>query len=164
VLLKADVVRVLAVDRRFSAAVALIAGLLTMLFGHWTDTSAWSFPWFLAAVWVLFYLPGTMLLPGDSAGITSVERATIGLVLGMTASLAVYWALRLINLSPLFWAWPLAGLLRHVIGLSRRRHRIQVPSVAGHHWCLLALLIRKSASLSSCEASTPTWLGTPTER
>jgi hypothetical protein len=139
--LKADFLRILVVDRRFSAAVALIAGLLTMLFGHWTDTSVWSFPWFLAAVWVLFYVPGTMLLPGDSAGITSVERVTIGLVLGMTASLAVYWALRLINLLPLFWVWPLAALLRHVIGLSRRRLRIQASSVAGHHWCLLALLI-----------------------
>jgi F0F1-type ATP synthase assembly protein I len=73
--LPADFVHVVAVDRRFSAAAALIAGLLTMLFGHWTDTSPWSFPWFLLVVLVLLYLPGTMLLPGDSAGITSVERA-----------------------------------------------------------------------------------------
>jgi hypothetical protein len=135
------VFRVLAVDRRFSAAITLIAGLLMMLFGHWTDTSVWSFPRFLLAAWVLFYLPGTMLLPGDSAGITSVERATVGLVLGMTVSLTVYWALRLINLSPLFWVWPLAALLKHTIGISHRRLRMQASSVAGHHWCLLALLI-----------------------
>jgi len=38
----------------------------------------------LLAVWVLFYLPGTALLPRDSNGITSVERTTVGLVLGMT--------------------------------------------------------------------------------
>jgi hypothetical protein len=66
----------------------------------------------------------------------------------MTASLTVYWALRLMNLSPLFWVWPLAALLRHVIGLSRRRLRTQDSSIAGHHWCLLALLIAQFGLLA----------------
>ena len=128
------------VDKRFLAAATLVAGLLTMVFGYWTDTSAWSFPWFLLAVWLLCYVPGTMLLPRDAAGITAIERATVGLALGMTASLIVYWALRLINLPQLFWVWPLAALVGHVRRLSGRRPRIQASRVAGHHWCLLALV------------------------
>jgi len=136
------------VDPRFLSAIAIVAGLLTLLFGHWTDTSWLSFPWFLLAVWVLFYLPGTALLPSDFTGITSVERATVGLVLGMTASVTVYWVLRLLNLSPLFWLWPLGALLWHMRRLAGRRIRIRASAAPGDYWCLLALLIAQFGLLA----------------
>ena len=129
-------------DWRFIAAVAFVATLLGVLFARWTAASWWGFPAFLVTVWTLCYLPGAALLPRQPET-TPIERVSLRLVVGMTATLALYGLLRRAGFAGLFWLWPLGSLAAVVL----RSRPVAWPALRWHarvppaYWLLLALII-----------------------
>jgi hypothetical protein len=136
-------------DWRFTAAVAFVVALLGVLFAKWSAASWWGFPVFLVIVWACCYLPGAALLPRQDET-TPIERVSLRLVLGMTATLALYGLLRRAGLGGLFWLWPLAALAAVVIrarpvGWPTVRWNARVPAAS---WLVLALIVCDLALLA----------------
>lgn len=136
-------------DWRFTSAVALLTGALVILFARWTAASWWGFPAFLAAVSIFCLLPGAALLPRHD-GLDPLERASLRLVLGMTATLALYGLLRRAGLAGAFWLWPVCSLV--IIGHRSRplawptiRIDGRVPPAC---WALLGIVVLQLALLS----------------
>ncbi len=80
--------------------------LLTVAFGTWTATSAWSFPRFLLALLVLVYLPGRFLIQTAALRLALLENLTLSLVLGMTVGSVVYYVAGTLRIPGLFLVWP----------------------------------------------------------
>jgi hypothetical protein len=134
--------RLIQLDWRFTAAVALLATLLGLLFAHWAAASWWGFPASLVTLWTLCYLPGAALLPRQDET-TPIERVSLRLVLGVTATVALYNLLHRAGLGRIFWLWPLGSLA--VVAIRSRplawpalRWRARVPPVC---WLLFALIV-----------------------
>ncbi len=98
--------------------VVLGLGALTLVFGTWTATSAWSFPRFVVAVLALIYLPGKLVLDTRSLGLKPLEDLTLALVLGITSSSFVYWISAVVAVPYVFALWP---LLAAAVYFYRRR-------------------------------------------
>jgi len=152
------------VDWRFAGAVLAVLALLTVLFGHWTATSAWSFPQFVVVTWIAFYIPGLLLMSRRPHDMPTVERAAIALALGIASGLVVYVALRLAGVPDAwFWIWPAATtIIQARRRLSAPRVRITWDGTVGVPiWLLLGLLAAQFAIRAGLEGIYPNLVRQP---
>jgi hypothetical protein len=135
-------------DREFKLPL-LHAGLLllavlavfTAIFGHWTATSPWGFPRFVAGVVVLLYLPGRLWLKRADLGLRPVEDFTLSLMLGTATSSFLYWILGYLELSQFFILWPPAAFLAWLYSWTRDRNWKRHSSVLSFNFSHLLLLL-----------------------
>lgn len=84
---------------------------LTLLFGAWTATSAWSFPLFLLSLVLLVYLPGKAIIDLLPVRMGSLEDLSLSLAVGMAAATLLYIASSLLGGPYLLHLWVIAAVV-----------------------------------------------------
>ena len=77
-------------------------------------------PWFLAAVTVLGYCPGRLVLERFNPALSPLEDLTLSLVFGLLVSGCVYWLVAYCGGAHYYFLWPLAVAACFVF--TRRKH------------------------------------------
>ena len=74
----------------------------------------------IAAIFVLFYLPGALIIARIGPGLNWLEKLVLSHVLGTVMTAGVYWACLRCGAAPLFWAWPALLLLLFLLQRAKR--------------------------------------------
>ena len=113
--------------------------LLWAAFSVHTATDWLSFPRFLAALLLLFVLPGTIAVRWLHLPLTPVEFLTVATCIGMVVTGTLYGLLVWLGVPALLWIWLLAGVALALYGLRRLRAVVTPPR--GEHVLLLLTLV-----------------------
>jgi hypothetical protein len=103
----------------------LLGGGLAVLFLvlSFFQISLGSYALFLAALFILVYLPGQSLVWLSKLHISRLESVTLALILGLTATTQVYRIARLLRFLPLILLWVAALGVVFVVRIARRPPR-----------------------------------------
>lgn len=92
----------------FVSSGLLAGGALALAFTHWTATSGWAFPWFVAVAVLLLYWPGRLILRGLKLDVCGLEHVVLSITLGIPSTGLVYWLCAYAGYPRLLWAWAAA--------------------------------------------------------
>lgn len=92
-------------------AAAAVAAVLSLAFAHWTASTGWAFPLFLAVLPFFIYFPGKLLLDTSGARLLPLEHLSLSLTLGLLASSLVHALTTFLGVPVLFLCWPAAATL-----------------------------------------------------
>jgi hypothetical protein len=112
--------RLWTVPRATVVAAASLLIFFTAVFGIWTATSVWSFPWFVVMAVVLLYLPGWLVLQVGGVVASPLERTTLAVIVGMLSTCSVYAVCVATDHGNLFLVWPVAGVASAACAWLRR--------------------------------------------
>ncbi|MFN0070777.1 MAG: hypothetical protein ACKVVP_04720 [Chloroflexota bacterium] len=142
--------RTVSIPTRYAALAAVcLCAALTVFFSAYTADTAWSFPRFLIAAFVLIYVPGQCVLRRFGSELPQLENLLLSVILGMVTSSVIYAMCTATHVQPLFLAWP-SVTSAALLWETRRRWDPWLHGqlqVSGAHLALALVLVATLAPL-----------------